>query len=75
MMLKQIDEMLHASPTRLLAAVLSPNAPIATARIGTHGGTRPRSRLDENQSRIAPTSSVTESVNRMRSSEQTPYPE
>ena len=66
MTLKQIEEMLHASPTRVLAAVLSPSAPIATANTGTHGGTRPRSRLDENQSSAAPTSRVTASVNRMR---------
>lgn len=67
MMLKQIDEMLHASPTRVLAAVLNPRAAIATASTGTHGGTRPRSRLEVSQSSAAPTSRVAASVNRMPS--------
>lgn len=40
MRLKQIDEMLHAIPTCVLAAVLSPSAAMATASTGTHGGTR-----------------------------------
>lgn len=66
MMLKQMEEMLHPSPCCVLAAVLRPSEPIASARIGTQGGTRPRSRRDANHRTAAPTSSVAASVSLTR---------
>jgi hypothetical protein len=62
MRLKQIEEMLQASPGWVLAAVLRPSDAIATARTGTHAGTRSRSRREATQSSAAPTSSVAASV-------------
>ena len=63
--LKQIDEMLQPRPGCDAAAVLIPRAAIAIANVGTHCGTRARSRRDANQSRIAPTRSVAASTRRI----------
>ena len=64
MRLKQIDEMLQPMPGCDAAAVLTPSDPMAMASVGTHFGTRDRSRRDANQSASAPTRSVAASVNR-----------
>ena len=56
--LKQIDEMLQPRPGCVATATLMPSDAIAMASVGTHGGTRDRSRREANQRRSAPTISV-----------------
>jgi len=65
MRLKQIEEMLHPIPGRDATATLMPRDAIATESVGTHGGTRDRSRREVNQRRAAPTMSVAANVSRM----------
>ena len=57
MMLKQIDEMLHDMPTRIVASVLSPSATSASDILGIHAGTIARSRRAASSSTSPPTSS------------------
>ena len=63
--LKQIDEMLQPIPGCEATATLTPSDAIAIASVGTHGGTRDRSRREANQSRAAPTISVAANGSRM----------
>jgi len=65
MRLKQIDEMLQPIPGSEATATLTPRDAIAMARVGTHRGTRDRSRREANQSRAAPTMSVAANGSRM----------
>ena len=65
MRLKQIEEMLQPIPDWDATATLTPKDAIAMASVGTHRGTRDRSRRDANQSRAAPTMSVAANGNRM----------
>ena len=63
--LKQIDEMLQPTPRREATATLIPSDPIASASVGTHRGTRDRSRREANQSAIAPMMRVAARGSRM----------
>ena len=65
MRLKQIDEILQPIPGREATPTLIPSDAIATASVGTHCGTRDRSRREANQSRTAPTMSVAATGSRM----------
>jgi hypothetical protein len=65
MRLKQMDEILQPIPGREATATLTPKDAIAMASVGTHRGTRDRSRRDANQSSAAPTMSVAANGSRM----------
>ena len=65
MRLKQIDEMLQPIPGWDATATLTPKDAIAMASVGTHRGTRERSRREANQSSAAPTMSVAANGSRM----------